>query len=189
MTVLQYYEALSIHISGDISWVHGHLENGHQPFSRSSQGGPRDTSTWHYKYITSIITAIYSGSKVTVLQNFAALSIHFEGDISWGHGLSENDHQQFGLGLLSIGVLSLSIQIISRLWGVCNAKLAHLWDPLHCCGQMADGRFLKAHGLNLYHLLYQCLELLSIGVPLLLLQCLSLFWYLCNAKLAYLGDP
>ena len=45
-----------------------------------------------------------------------------------------------------------------------NAKLRYLWDPLDCCGTMADGRFLRGHDLNLYHLQYECLGLLSIWV-------------------------
>ena len=48
---------------------------------------------------------------------------------------------------------------------------------------MADGRFLRAHGLKLYHLQYECLGLLSIGVPSFLIQSILLLWYVCNDKL------
>ena len=53
---------------------------------------------------------------------------------------------------------------ISLLGYVNNAKLGYLWVPLDCCGTMADGRFLRGHGLNLYHLQYECFGMLSIWV-------------------------
>ena len=63
-----------------------------RPFSSRSLGGLRDTPTWHY---THIRIAIYTTLKVVVLQYWAALSIHIEGDISWGFGLSEKEHHPF----------------------------------------------------------------------------------------------
>ena len=49
---------------------------------------------------------------------------------------------------------------ISALWDVHNAKLRYFWDPLDLCGTMVDGRFLRGHDLNLYHLQYECLGLM-----------------------------
>ena len=54
--------------------------------------------------------------------------------------------------------------------------LGYLWDPLDCCGTMADGRFLRGRGLNLHHLQYECLELLSIWEPSLY----TLLYQLCE---------
>ena len=51
---------------------------------------------------------------------------------------------------------------VSLFGYVNNAKLRYLLDPLDSCSTMADGHFLRGHGLNLYHLQYECLGLLSI---------------------------
>ena len=56
---------------------------------------------------------------------------------------------------------------ISLFSCVSNGKLEYLWDPLDCCGTMADGRFVRGHGFNLYHLQCECLGLLSIWEPAL----------------------
>ena len=89
------------------------------------------------------------------------------------HSLNLYHLQYECLGLLSIGVPSLSIHSMSLLWIVCNAKLAYLWEPLDCCGTKADGRILRGNGLNLYYLKYECLGQLSIRVtPLYVSVCL-----------------
>ena len=52
-----------------------------------------------------------------------------------------------------------------------NAKLSSLWNPLDCCGTMADGRFRRGHGLTFYNLQPVCLRLLRIifhGISLFL---------------------
>ena len=65
--------------------------------------------------------------------------------------------------------------------------------PLDQCNTMADGRFLKGHGLNLYQLLYRCLELLNIWLRILSIVMvysgISLLWGVNNAKLGYLWNP
>ena len=53
---------------------------------------------------------------------------------------------------------------ISLLWDINNDKLGSLWDTPDQCGTMADGSFLRSHGLTLYHLQYECLGLLSIWI-------------------------
>ena len=52
--------------------------------------------------------------------------------------------------------------IISSFSEKTNARLRYLEEPLDCFSTMADGCFLRGHGLNLYHLQYECLELPSI---------------------------
>ena len=78
---------------------------------------------------------------------------------------------------------------ISLFGYVSNANLGYLRYTLDCCGTMADGRFLRSHGLNLYHLQYDCLELLSIWeLPLY-----TVVYRSCEMcvmpKLGYLLDP
>ena len=51
---------------------------------------------------------------------------------------------------------------ISLFWDVNNAYLGYLWYPLYRGSTMAYGRFLRGYGLNLYHLKYEGLWLLSI---------------------------
>ena len=53
---------------------------------------------------------------------------------------------------------------------------------------MADGSFLWGYGLNLHHLQYECLGLLSIWNRHLYLG-ISLFRDINNAMMGYLWDP
>ena len=50
-------------------------------------------------------------------------------------------------------------------YAITYAKLRYLWDPLDLCCSMADCRFLRGLGLNLYHLQYERLWLLIVWVP------------------------
>ena len=85
-------------------------------------------------------------------------------------------------------------------WRLCKFGYIAVWiceqcqfgnhlDPLDCCGTMADGRFLRGHGLNLYHLQYECLELLSIWEPPLYTVVYPSCEMYVMPKLRYLLDP
>ena len=54
---------------------------------------------------------------------------------------------------------------------------------------MADGRFLRGHGLNLFHMQCECLEMLSILVPLLYTRVYHCFQTWTMTKLVYNWDP
>ena len=54
-----------------------------------------------------------------------------------------------GLRLLSIWV-PLVYAVMCHYPLTWRLQVGFLWDTIHCCGTMADGRFLWRHGLNLY---------------------------------------
>ena len=124
------------------------------------------------KYLIKII--VYPGVSLFGYVNNAKLrylldpldscSTMADGHFLRGHGLNLYHLQYECLGLLSIWEPLLYTMVYRRCEMCIMPKLRYLLDPLDRCGTMADGRFLRGHGLNLYHLQYECLGLLSIWV-------------------------
>ena len=113
---------------------------------------PRRQSKCHFANV--IFTCLFFDENISMA----------DGRFLRGHGLNLYHLQFECFELFCIWEPPLYTLVYRRCEMSTMPKLRYLFDPLDHCGTMADGPFLRGHGLNLYHLQYKCLGMLSIWV-------------------------